>query len=216
MRNSGADRNIEAVLGLKAGTFSSAFSSERAAALSETDRAICRLMNHDEREFARMRAILFGRTCLMSMAAKLDGKAPEWIEVLPLGDFNTRAGDGRGPFHADGAKVIARTKANGLDRGLPIDYDHRTYTGSDSRAAGWFRELKIQGSKLMARVEWTPAAAAAIARKEYRFISPVFKCQPADPNASEDEMSGEVLFLRGAALTNDPALSMKELARLAA
>jgi phage I-like protein len=163
-----------------------------------------------------MRALIFGRTCLMRVLAKLDSKVPEWIEILPLGEFNTQSNDGRGPFHADGAKVIAATKANGLERGLPIDYDHRTYVADDSRAAGWFRELKVQGDKLMARVEWTPAAASAIARKEYRFISPVFKCKPDDPNASEDEISGEVLYLRGAALTNDPALSMASLAKLAA
>jgi phage I-like protein len=161
-----------------------------------------------------MRARLVGRSCLMSVSSALDGNVPEWIEVLPLGDF--AANDGRGPFHADGAKVIAATKANGLDRGLPIDYDHRTFAADDSRAAGWIRELKSQGGKLMARVEWTPAARKAIENKEYRFISPVFKCQPDDPNAPKDEISGEVLYLRGAALTNDPALSMKELARLAA
>jgi phage I-like protein len=216
VKESGADRRIESILGLPTGQFSSAFASGRAPALSKQEREICRMLNHDEREFARMRAILFGRTCLMSVSAKLDSKVPEWIEILPLGDFNTQSNDGRGPFHADGAKVIAATKVNGLERGLPIDYDHRTYAADDSRAAGWFRELKVQGNKLMARVEWTPAAAEAIARKEYRFISPVFKCKPDDPSAPEDEISGEVLYLRGAALTNDPALSMASLARLAA
>jgi len=219
VRKNGADRRIEKLLGLPDGRFSAAFSpSGRMPALSNADREICRMMNHDPREFARMRAILFGRDVLMSMTKSLpaDGSAPEWIEILPLGDFSTRTGDGRGPFHADGAKVIAATKAKGLDRGLPIDYDHRTYVADDSRAAGWIRELQVRANKLWARVDWTPAATAAIARKEYRFISPVFKCQPDDPAAGADEISGEVLYLRGAALTNDPALSMTELSRLAA
>jgi phage I-like protein len=216
-----ADRRIEKLLGLPDGQFSAAFSRGRAPALSDTEREICRMTNCDPREFARMRAIFFGRTCLMSVSKSLpaDGHAPEWIEILPLGEFNTRGEDGRGPFHADGRRVIAATKANGLDRGLPIDYDHRTFNDADSRAAGWIRELKIAGNTLLARVEWTPAGAAAVAKKEYRFISPVFKCQPDDPKAPADEISGEVLYLRGAALTNDPALSMKslkELGRLAA
>ena len=217
-KDSEADRNIEKVLGLQAGAFSAAFSSGRAPALSPADREICRMMNHNPREFARMRAILFGRTCLMSMSKSLpaDGSAPQWIEILPLGEFTTRSGDGRGPFHADGAKVIAATKANGLARGLPIDYDHRTFVADDSRAAGWIRDLQVRANALWARVEWTPEGAAAIARKEYRFVSPVFKCQPDDPNAPTNEMSGEVLFVKGAALTNDPALSMQELSRLAA
>jgi phage I-like protein len=219
VRNSGADRRIEQILGLQDGQFSAAFSpSGRAPVLSNTEREICRMMNHDPRDFARARARLFGRTVLMSMTKSLpaDGRAPEWIEILPLGDFTTRDSDGRGPFHADGAKVIAATKANGLARGLPIDYDHRTYVADDSRAAGWIRDLQIRAQTLWARVDWTPAAKAAIARKEFRFISPVFKCQPDDPNASADDISGEVLFLRGAALTNDPALSLGELSRLAA
>lgn len=199
MKESGADRLIERVLGLPTGQFSSAFSSGGASA------------------FVLMRARLVGRNCLMSVSSALDGNVPKWIEILPLGDFNTNAQDGRGPFHANGAAVIAATKANGLDRGLPIDYDHRTFTGDDSRAAGWIRELKIAGNTLLARVEWTPAGAAAIARKEYRFISPVFQCKPDDPNAPKDEISGEVLYLSGAALTNDPALhQLGELARLAA
>jgi phage I-like protein len=218
-KDNGPDGRIETLLGLPAGQFSGAFKpSGRAPVLSNTEREICRMMNHDPREFARTRAMLFGRTVLMSMSKSLpaNGSAPEWIEILPLGTFSTVTGDGRGPFHADGAKVIAATKANGLDRGLPIDYDHRTYVADDSRAAGWIRELKMNGGKLWARVEWTPAATAAIARKEYRFISPVFKCQPDDPNAPAGQMSGEVLFLKGAALTNDPALSLDGLSRLAA
>src|ERR1700676_2191805 len=60
-----------------------------------------------------------------------DGSVPEWIDILPLGDFSAR--DGRGPFHADGAQVIAATQANGLHRGLTDDFDHRTFFADDSR-----------------------------------------------------------------------------------
>ena len=56
-----------------------------------------------------------------------DGSVPDWIEILPLGEFDTNPDDSRGPFHADGSEVIAGTKANGLDRGLSIDYDHRHF-----------------------------------------------------------------------------------------
>lgn len=146
---------------------------------------------------------------LLAFSSKLpeDGSVPEWIEILPLGEFDTNADDKRGLFRADGAKVIAATKERGLDR-CAIDYDHRTYTASDSRASGWIRDLKIDGDALWAQVDWTPDAKAAIGKKEYRYVSPVFKCQPDDPDAPEDEVSGDVLFIRGAALTNDPALTM--------
>jgi phage I-like protein len=150
-----------------------------------------------------------GRICLRSItggsvALPKDGSAPEWIEILPLGTFSTS--DGRGPFRADGPAIIAAT-AKGLARGLPIDYDHRTYSADDSRAAGWIHELRIAGEKLQARVEWVPGGAAAIKGKEYRFISPVFEFDPDDRDAPQGKQSGRVLFLTGAALVNDPALS---------
>ncbi len=139
-----------------------------------------------------------------------DGSAPEWIELLPLGEFIAK--DGRGPFHADGAAIITATRAHGLSRGLPIDYDHRTYQADDSRAAGWIRELRISGDRLEGQVEWTPAGAAAIKSKEYRFISPVYQFDPDDPRAPEEKQSGRVLYLTGAGLVNDPALNIRALA----
>jgi phage I-like protein len=147
-----------------------------------------------------------------SVPLPTDGSVPEWIELLPLGTF--AASDGRGPFHADGPEIIAATRAHGLSKGLPIDYDHRTYYADDSKAAGWIRELRISGDTLEGQVEWTPAGAAAIKSKEYRFISPVYQFDPADPDAPQERQSGRVLYLAGAGLVNDPAL--KQIRPLAA
>jgi phage I-like protein len=175
--------------------------------------------NLDEGEFARQLARTRGRIALHSVSLHAmtghsvslpeDGSVADWVEILPLGTFSGK--DGRGPFTADGEKILQATKAKGLDR-LAIDYDHRTYKADDSRAAGWIRALKIAAGKMLARVEWTPAARAAIAKREYRFISPVFKFQPDDPDAPETVQSGAVLYLDGAALTNDPNLDMAALA----
>jgi phage I-like protein len=158
---------------------------------------------------------LHGRICLHSISGRSialpeDGSAPEWIELLPLGTF--MAVDGRGPFRADGEEIIAATRENGLDRGLPIDYDHATYLRDDSRAAGWIHALKIVGGKLLARVEWTPKGASAIAAREYRFVSPVFEFDPDDPKAPPEKASGRITYLTGAGLVNDPALKMTPLA----
>jgi len=194
-----ADRYIDRLLGL-GGQFAAALSHPRPA----TDFALCaRLMQPHN------------RICLHSISGRSiplpeDGVAPEWIELLPLGTF--MAVDGRGPFRADGEEIIAATSENGLDRGLPIDYDHATYLRDDSRAAGWIHALKIAGGKLLARVEWTQKGAAAIAAKEYRFVSPVFEIDPDDPQAPREKQAGRILYVRGAGLVNDPALNMPALA----
>jgi phage I-like protein len=198
-KDSEADRTIDKLLGLH-GQFAAALSHPRPA----TDFALC----------ARLLA-LHNRIALRSIsghsvALPQDGSAPEWIEILPLGTFTTS--DGRGPFQADGPAIIAATKAHGLDKFLPIDYDHGTYTRDDSRAAGWIHALKIAGPKLLARVEWTQKGAAAIAAKEYRFVSPVYEFDPDDPKAPPEKASGRITYLTGAGLVNDPALSMTPLA----
>ena len=201
MEDSGTDRYIERILGLRAGSFAAALSHPRAV----TDFALC------ARQLRPLSKICLFSLTGRSAALPKDGSAPVWIEILPLGEFMGQ--DGRGPFRADGEEIIAATKAHGLlERGLPIDYDHGTQLRDDSRAAGWIHDLKIAGGKLLARVEWVKAGAAAIAAREYRFLSPVFKIIPDNPKAPPEKQSGRVLYLTGAALVNDPALSMAPLA----
>ncbi len=53
------------------------------------------------------------------------GETPEWIELIPAGEFAGR--DGRGPYRlTDAAAVIEASQALRMDAGLPIDYDHAT------------------------------------------------------------------------------------------
>src|ERR1700684_1197492 len=68
--------------------------------------------------------------------------APEWIELLPAGDFAGR--DGREPFLlSNPAAVVTATVGLRMDAGLPIDYDHATDfaapSGRPAPAAGWIR-----------------------------------------------------------------------------
>lgn len=127
------------------------------------------------------------------------GQAPEWIELIPAGEFVGR--DGRGPYRlANAAAVIAASQALRMDAGLPIDYDHATDFGAPAGrpapAAGWIRDLEGRDGAIWGQVEWTRHGAAAVAMREYRYISPVF----------EYAQSGEVVRLLRAALTNNPNL----------
>jgi phage I-like protein len=124
---------------------------------------------------------------------------PQWVELIPLGEFQGR--DGRGPFRvSDPAAVIAATRALKMEGGIPIDYDHAidfgAPQGAPAPAAGWIRELAVRGASIWGRVEWTAHGADAIRNREYRYLSPVFQF------ASD----GEVVRILRAGLTNNPNL----------
>jgi|GEM_PF-6929855 len=127
------------------------------------------------------------------------GDAPDWIMVIPAGEFSGR--DGRGPYKVDPEEVIAATMALDLSAGLPIDYDHATDfaapSGGRAPAAGWMTELTVRDGAVWAHVEWTDKGREAVSSKEYRYISPVF---------AYDDKTGEVLSLLRAGLTNNPNL----------
>ena len=126
-------------------------------------------------------------------------RAPEWIQLLPTGEFVGR--DNRGPFRVSNAEVvIAATDALGMEAGLPIDYDHATDfaapAGRRAPAAGWIRAIETRKGALWGNVEWTTHGNAAVVTHEYRYISPVF----------EYSQDGEVRRILRAALTNNPNL----------
>jgi phage I-like protein len=138
---------------------------------------------------------------LAVVGTKLSGCAmpPEWIELIPAGEFKGR--DGRGPFRlTNPKKVIGATRELQMDAGLPIDYDHATDFGAPegrpAPAAGWICGFDERDGSLWGKVEWTAHGAEAVAMREYRYISPVF----------EYAENGDVVRLLRAALTNNPNL----------
>lgn len=132
-------------------------------------------------------------------------QAPEWVELLPPGPAVTGR-DGRawafGPAEAT-AVLHAFHQHNGP---LPIDWEHasehRAPNGLDAPAAGWITELEIRDGALWGRVEWTSKAIGQIARKEYRFLSPVFLYSKSGQRIQK---------LVSAGLTNQPNLKMTAL-----
>ncbi|WP_423197443.1 Mu-like prophage I protein [Cupriavidus sp. H19C3] len=137
------------------------------------------------------------------------------IQLLPAGSF--RANDGR-PTECDAWHIddtIAATVVAAVNsRGKPyvIDYEHQTLAkatnGQPAPASGWFTTVEWRpGDGLYAvDVEWTERAAAYIAAREYRFLSPVFTY----------DKTGAVGQLLHVALTNTPALDELDEVSLAA
>lgn len=131
--------------------------------------------------------------------------ARSWIQVLVEGEFK----------HAvSGAFTITEKDLRGFagdiqarHERIPIDFDHESAEGS-TRAAGWYTgETRIDTDEegrraLFAEVEWTPAGAAAVTSKEYRFISPEFSWKWRD--AAGKVVEGFRMW--ATALTNRPFL----------
>ena len=131
--------------------------------------------------------------------------ARDRIQLFPAGEF--RALDGRPtdvPAWRMDADIAARLIAAADQRGnrYMLDYDHAVLyrdRGVKAIAAAWFKQLEwVEGEGLFAvGVDWTAAAAAHIAAREYAYISPLFQYDPK---------TGAVVGLINAALTSIPAL----------
>lgn len=98
---------------------------------------------------------------------------PAEFQVFPWGPVEI---EGAEPFVVDSeaiSQVVERFHARGLD--MVIDYEHQTEGGSRAPAAGWIKRLENRGKEgLWAVVEWTDRAREYLAKKEYRYFSPVF------------------------------------------
>lgn len=141
-------------------------------------------------------------------AFELDSSSPARVQIFPAGRFDAPLGalQGAGPWNLDAftaAALIRRVQS----RKTPVhfDYHHASLTaaqnGHAAPAAGWLETGKLaweDGKGLFGLgVQWTDKAAAAIAAREYRFLSPVF---------SYDAKTGTPLDLFSVALTNTPAI----------
>ncbi|SMH32080.1 Mu-like prophage I protein [Azospirillum lipoferum] len=137
----------------------------------------------------------------LTMPLPGDGKAPEWVQLLPAG--NVQPNDGRpGWMLKDAGAVIAASMASAPHGLLAIDYDHAADLaapkGGTAPAAGWITALESRDGGIWGKVDWTLSGSHAIASKEYRFLSPSFQHTP----------DRAVTRIIGAGLTNRPALTM--------
>jgi len=158
-------------------------------------------------------------SAIAALTVEITDRTGKSIQLLPAGRFSSI--DGRpasvatcsqwvcGPDQAASVVALAAQQSNPM----VIDYEHQTLSsqqnGQPAPAAGWFKNLEWrEGQGLFATdVEWTPAAARAIADGEYRFISPVFEF---------NAQTGDVQRMRMAALTNNPGLDGMQTVALSA
>ncbi|MGM5088008.1 phage protease [Rhizobium sp. 814_E9_N1_1] len=129
-----------------------------------------------------------------------DATAPEWLHLLPAGEFT--GVDGRGPYAAPDMDALI-SLFNREGHKLAVDENHSTdlaaKKGHSAPARGWVVELQKRDDGLYGRVEWTPEGERMVTAKEYGFLSPVFNHTTAKPFKTT-----KVLRV---SLTNDPNLT---------
>jgi phage I-like protein len=156
----------------------------------------------------------------LSVELTAGGKTPPAdFRLLPYGRFKAADGSGR-PVEVPAGWLLDKASALGVAAAFNaradarvIDYEHQTLhaerNGQPAPAAAWMGRLEARDDGLYAAAtEWTESAAAMIAARQYRYISPVF---------SYDKRTGQVLAVMHAALTNYAGLDgLTDLAALAA
>ncbi|MER8924148.1 phage protease [Mesorhizobium sp. M0802] len=140
-------------------------------------------------------------TLALTAEASDDGRK-QWVHLMPSGTFYGK--DRRGPWtlRKPEAVIEASRRFAGLNQ-IPIDYEHQLVNaktnGKPAPAAGWITGMQARDNGIWALVEWTPAAAAHIANREYRYLSPAFTTTKRDPNDG-----GDVTKIVHAGLVNTP------------
>jgi len=137
------------------------------------------------------------------LSLNFEGEIPARITLVPP-DKTVKGRDGR-EWKNPNPKQVALNSTARLSL-LPIDENHSTDLaapkGGSSPAFGWMKNLCADASgAICADVEWTERGREALAKKEYRFISPVFL----------HNEKGEINCILRAALTNSPNLNLPAL-----
>jgi len=91
---------------------------------------------------------------------------------------------------------LVKSYVAGTGNEVVFDYEHQTLKNMEAPASGWIKELAWEdGVGIKARVEWNEKASGYLAKKEYRYFSPVFFVRQSDKR---------VCGLHSSALTNTP------------
>lgn len=139
----------------------------------------------------------------LALNSAAQGQAPDWVQLTPAGPL-VEGRDGRSWTLTDADAVVAAFAANAAD--IPVDFEHATHVKGDrgefAPACGWIRELEARNGALWGRVEWLAQGAEAVASRAYRYLSPVFRFDPA---------TKAIRRMVSAGLTNNPNLHLAAL-----
>lgn len=136
---------------------------------------------------------------LEALKASNNGILPEFIPVLPKGEFMTMP---YGNMVLDD-KVFNDMIANHdrkVRRAVPVDIDH--CSDGKTIAGGWIKQLENRDDGLWAKVKWNKLGTDLVEDEQYKMISAEWSFDYIDPQVSSHH--GAVLV--AATLTNRPLM----------
>ena len=143
------------------------------------------------------------KNLILNSIQSIEGDAPLAVQLAPFGEFDgilNKTDGTKTPIvqHLNQAafeRILNAWSQSGSPE-LLVDADHLSCGGGSTKAYAWASNLRVEEGGLYADFKFTAAGRAAVNAREYRFVSPVFKC---------DE-NGEAVGLESIALTNRPNL----------
>jgi Mu-like prophage I protein len=130
---------------------------------------------------------------------KLDEKNSTWIDVFRLGTWkHPKWGIIKGTKELF-ESFIKNWKDNVVGRDISFDKTH----DPDGRAVAWVKNLKIEGDRFKAFIEFTPFGVGMIKNKGFRYFSPEY----VDNYESKETGKRVGPTLLGGGITNRPFLT---------
>jgi phage I-like protein len=136
---------------------------------------------------------------LSAKEAAHDVTTQNWQPIAVVGKWKGHA-NGSFELKREDLQTMVTNFTNAEAHEIVVDYEHATLYGNKAEAAGWLKELRVEGDALEAKIEWLDDAKELIKSKKYKYLSPVI-----NPNTI-DQVSGDNIgwSLHSVALTNKP------------
>lgn len=141
---------------------------------------------------------------LMGLALNAEATAPDWVQLVPAGP-RIQGRDGRW-WMMSNPQVVADRFDPAKEPQIDIEHSSelKAPMGEPAPAVGWIKGIEVRDGALWGRVEWTGSGRHLVGDKLYRYLSPVF---------TYDAVTGEIIKIISAGLTNQPNLEMAALNR---
>jgi phage I-like protein len=103
-----------------------------------------------------------------------------WCQIAPQGEFVRKREDGSEYTQLLDVEAFERLirAFDAAGRDALLDFEHRSETADDSRAAGWIAKLRVKDGTLEALIRFTPEGAAAVRDRSLRYLSPAWDLGP--------------------------------------